>query len=113
MNLGAGVAVVRTLRSFGVRSAAVKWPNDVWVDNKKLCGILVDSDVEFLVLGIGINLNEDMSGCSDERVSRTSTSVRMCSGGAEVGATEQFTSDRMFSFSFVMSFKHITSRELS
>lgn len=90
MNLGAGVAVVRTLRSFGVRSAAVKWPNDVWVDNKKLCGVMVDSDVDFLVLSVGVNLNEDMTCCSDEKVSRTSTSVRMCSGGTEVPLMKLF-----------------------
>lgn len=42
----------------------LKWPNDVWVGNKKICGILAECH-EFkkkaLVIGIGINVNEDVS----------------------------------------------------
>jgi len=41
-------------------SALVKWPNDVWVDGKKVAGILVEAR-EWAVLGIGVNVAVDVS----------------------------------------------------
>lgn len=41
---------------------AIKWPNDILYDNKKICGVLVESNLnkkEFII-GIGINLNQRM-----------------------------------------------------
>jgi BirA family transcriptional regulator, biotin operon repressor / biotin---[acetyl-CoA-carboxylase] ligase len=60
VTLAAGVAVAEAVVDFGVR-AAVKWPNDVVVAGRKLAGILTEmttrgGSLEFLVLGIGINL---------------------------------------------------------
>lgn len=59
--LGA-LAVVRTLETLGLKGAALKWPNDVLVGEKKICGILaklvLEPEGQFsLVLGIGLNLN--------------------------------------------------------
>lgn len=55
----AGVAVDRTARDCGVASG-LKWPNDVLVDGRKLCGILVERAEGLAgpaaVLGIGLNL---------------------------------------------------------
>jgi BirA family biotin operon repressor/biotin-[acetyl-CoA-carboxylase] ligase len=58
-----GKAVQRFLgREFNI-DAAIKYPNDLLVDGKKICGILAESDTiagkntpEFVVLGTGINL---------------------------------------------------------
>ncbi|NLZ19459.1 MAG: biotin--[acetyl-CoA-carboxylase] ligase [Bacteroidales bacterium] len=41
----------------------IKWPNDIWVENRKICGILIENILEegFLresIVGIGLNLNE-------------------------------------------------------
>jgi len=42
----------------------VKWPNDIYVESKKICGMMVDADSiggkNIYSLGIGINVNEDM-----------------------------------------------------
>lgn len=54
--LAAGLAMAETLDSFGL-SAGVKWPNDVWVGGKKICGILVEADSGFVVVGVGLNVN--------------------------------------------------------
>lgn len=76
--LGA-VAVQAALRSVAAVSAAVttKWPNDVLVDGKKVCGILVEGalsgdQIEWAVLGVGLNVNiaeQDMAAISAEATS--------------------------------------------
>lgn len=62
----ATVAVAKTLGAFGIE-ARVKWPNDVLVGGKKVCGILAESrmttggapGLEHAILGIGLNVNLD------------------------------------------------------
>lgn len=43
--------------------ATIKWPNDIYVDGKKICGILVetilDSDLKGVIVGIGLNVNSN------------------------------------------------------
>ena len=57
--------VARTLQEmFGLRTE-VKWPNDVLVNGRKICGILTETStkgniVEFAVVGIGLNVNIDL-----------------------------------------------------
>jgi BirA family transcriptional regulator, biotin operon repressor / biotin---[acetyl-CoA-carboxylase] ligase len=60
----AAVAVAEALAGCGVRSVEIKWPNDVLVSGKKVCGILVETGllaeaVEWVVVGIGINITRD------------------------------------------------------
>lgn len=57
----AGLAAWQAVHALGAARAAVKWPNDVLVDGRKLGGVLVEpriaaGRVEFAVLGIGINV---------------------------------------------------------
>jgi BirA family biotin operon repressor/biotin-[acetyl-CoA-carboxylase] ligase len=56
------LAVVDTLESYGIRKVGIKWPNDVRVDHRKICGVLPEAawDGERLlgaVIGIGLNVN--------------------------------------------------------
>ena len=58
----ATLAVRDRLRDEGVQ-AVIKWPNDIYVGKKKICGMLVENglegtDVDWSVVGIGINLNQ-------------------------------------------------------
>lgn len=62
--LMAGVAVYELLKSFEI-AADIKWPNDILVGDKKICGILADA-VETpqglaVILGIGINLKGELA----------------------------------------------------
>jgi len=52
------VAVADTLKSYGVKPV-IKWPNDVLVSGKKICGILIENDYYGgkIVTGIGVNIN--------------------------------------------------------
>lgn len=77
----------KAARAFGV-DAGVKWPNDVWVGDQKMAGVLADSQVadddranSFLLLGIGINVNGDMSTGA---LGRSATSMRACLQGADI-----------------------------
>lgn len=59
------LAVAETVHEMFDLRAEVKWPNDVLVSGKKICGILTetivkDNMVEFAVIGVGINVNIDM-----------------------------------------------------
>lgn len=61
LSLAVGVAVAETLAATGVPRLALKWPNDLQADGRKLGGILIELGGEFLgpchaVIGIGINL---------------------------------------------------------
>jgi BirA family biotin operon repressor/biotin-[acetyl-CoA-carboxylase] ligase len=62
ITLMAAVALAETVGCFIARPPAIKWPNDILVDGKKLAGILAEAAcdaqrVEYVILGIGVNLN--------------------------------------------------------
>lgn len=50
----AAAAVCKALRSFGV-DAKIKWVNDVFIDGRKVCGILCERVDGYIIIGIGIN----------------------------------------------------------
>jgi BirA family transcriptional regulator, biotin operon repressor / biotin---[acetyl-CoA-carboxylase] ligase len=63
VTLLAAVSVTKALRGMGLE-AVIKWPNDVLVNGKKICGILTEMSAEtdrvnFIILGIGVNVNND------------------------------------------------------
>lgn len=44
-------------------SARIKWPNDIWIENRKICGILIENTLDkdriaTSIVGIGLNVNE-------------------------------------------------------
>src|SRR5690349_17443375 len=56
----AALAVAQTLQKLGL-AAQIKWPNDVLIAGRKVCGILIESvwsgeDVDCVVIGIGVNV---------------------------------------------------------
>jgi BirA family biotin operon repressor/biotin-[acetyl-CoA-carboxylase] ligase len=53
----AGVAVARALERFG-GTVGLKWPNDVLVGGKKLGGILIETDSDVALIGVGVNIDE-------------------------------------------------------
>ena len=68
--LKAGLAVVRVLQSVGI-SAGLKWPNDVLVEDRKIAGVLIETDGGHSLVGIGLNLTSaplDTATCVDRYV---------------------------------------------
>lgn len=65
-----GVAVARVLNAYGLR-CRLKWPNDVLVRDKKICGILTEIDAEmdrvnYVIAGIGVNVNNEVGDFPEE-----------------------------------------------
>lgn len=61
---GAAAAVCETLSRFGL-TPVIKWPNDVYVNGKKICGILIENalsgkNVGSSVVGVGLNVNNEL-----------------------------------------------------
>ena len=56
LSLDTGLAVLKTLKIFGIDSK-LKWPNDLLVSEKKICGILLEKSSENVIIGIGLNVN--------------------------------------------------------
>lgn len=54
--LAAGLAVAEAIEAFGIQPG-IKWPNDVWIGQRKVAGILVEAGNDFVVVGIGLNVN--------------------------------------------------------
>ncbi|MGY2339569.1 bifunctional biotin--[acetyl-CoA-carboxylase] ligase/biotin operon repressor BirA [Pseudomonas sp. SDO5532_S415] len=81
LSLVVGLAVMQALRELGVPGVGLKWPNDVLVGQKKIAGILLElvgdpADVCHVVLGVGINVNMQMT----DEVDQQWTSMRLESG---------------------------------
>lgn len=55
LTLIAALAVVNAAEALGV-SAGIKWPNDILVKGKKLCGILASAEQGAVIMGIGVNI---------------------------------------------------------
>ncbi len=63
LSLLAGLAIARAVEEVTPGLAPrIKWPNDLWIDDRKLCGILCDMQAEadcvrYLIVGVGVNVN--------------------------------------------------------
>ncbi len=64
MSIVTGVVIAEALEGLGINTVQLKWPNDLYLDNKKLCGVLVEVVEQTkehidLVIGFGLNVNMD------------------------------------------------------
>jgi BirA family biotin operon repressor/biotin-[acetyl-CoA-carboxylase] ligase len=73
--MAAALAVAELLESEGV-DASLKWPNDVLVNGKKICGILSEGIPGGVIIGIGLNVNMR----SADHIDQPATSVRIETG---------------------------------
>jgi BirA family transcriptional regulator, biotin operon repressor / biotin---[acetyl-CoA-carboxylase] ligase len=87
--LVAAVAVCEACERFASASCAIKWPNDVWVDGRKVAGILLEGRPAegWAVLGIGINVATAPDELPPE-LRETATSLRAAAMSRERPAVE-------------------------
>ena len=82
LTLVAAMATTRAIRRVTGVPALIKWPNDIVMNGKKVCGILTEMSAQFdyinhIVIGIGINVhNEDFP----EEIAKTASSLYLESG---------------------------------
>lgn len=61
-----GISVLRGIRRIEELDLKFKWTNDIYLDDKKLSGILVEKVNNFFIMGIGINVNNKELGTTNE-----------------------------------------------
>lgn len=77
----AGLAVAQTLNEKYGLFVQTKWPNDVLVRGKKVCGMLVETNsterkLNFAVLGVGVNVNFDVKNVLPNALTEAATSLK-------------------------------------
>ena len=91
ISIATGLAVAETLNPYCGGRAELKWPNDVLIGGKKVCGILAqmktaESGIDFVVVGIGINVNLRREQLPDE-IREIATSLAI-EAGCEISRSE-------------------------
>ena len=80
LTMASSVAIVQGIKNATGLHPVIKWPNDLLINGKKVCGILTELDAEmdrinYTVVGIGINVNnqlgEDLQGTATSLIQET------------------------------------------
>lgn len=63
LNMAVSLAIQDFLKNEGVMNARIKWPNDVFVGNHKMGGVLIENQlsgnkIKYSIIGIGLNINQ-------------------------------------------------------
>lgn len=90
----ASLAVVRSIELVTGLKAQIKWPNDILINGKKVCGILIENEVRgsalaFAVIGIGINLKLSLADFPEVAAAATCLADEL---GKEVSRLEMIRS---------------------
>lgn len=78
-SLAAAVAVAETCEQLAEVEATIKWPNDIWIEQRKVAGILIEArpehDIEcsWMVVGIGLNTALDVTQLPQELEQRSTS----------------------------------------
>ncbi len=76
------LSIVRCIQSCASQGLAIKWPNDIYINHRKVCGILAESSTRGnssnIVIGAGINVNNQVAHLSDLR--HPAVSLKECRG---------------------------------
>lgn len=75
-----GVAIAKTLKDVFNINVGIKWPNDLLIGNKKICGILTEAvtdhdNLDAVLVGVGIDVNIDEKDMPD-KLQKVATSVK-------------------------------------
>ncbi|WP_405322416.1 biotin--[acetyl-CoA-carboxylase] ligase [Methanobrevibacter thaueri] len=78
ITIGTGVAVAKAIERTGINFAEIKWPNDIIIHDKKVCGILTEAVTTFntidsVIIGVGIDANIDIDDFPEELQDGTTT----------------------------------------
>ena len=79
LTLVMALAVTEAMEELVPGKSGIKWPNDIVMNGKKVCGILTEMNLEqntidYVVIGVGINVNQSLF---DEEIAITATSIAL------------------------------------
>lgn len=84
ISMATALAIKEAIKKFINAEVKVKWPNDVLINDKKVCGILIESsmqlassEIDYVVIGMGINVNNESF---DPLIENIATSLKKESG---------------------------------
>ena len=59
LSIFTALEIVDLIEKYNIQNVSVKWPNDVLVGDKKVCGILLEGQLpDYVVIGVGLNVNQ-------------------------------------------------------
>lgn len=78
ITLATGVAVAKTFEKIGVENPEIKWPNDIIINDKKICGVLTEAvtksnRIENVIVGVGIDANLNIEDFPEDIQEGTTT----------------------------------------
>ena len=77
LSLITAVEVAKAIEQYKIPGVSIKWPNDVLIGDKKMCGILAEAKLpDYVVVGVGLNVNQK-DFPSDLRRPATSMSLEL------------------------------------
>ena len=81
------LSVAQAVEEVAGAAATIKWPNDIVVNKKKICGMLTEmtmtpemDEIQYIVVGVGINVNNSSPEEFEEGIRPTATSLRIETG---------------------------------
>ena len=112
VTMAASVSVADAIQKSTGLTPEIKWPNDVLINGKKVCGILTEFDAEmdrinYVVVGIGINVNNDIS----KDISKIAVSLKQLTGSkvSRVNLLKSILTkfDEMYNYILTGNFRYV------
>jgi BirA family biotin operon repressor/biotin-[acetyl-CoA-carboxylase] ligase len=72
----ASLSIIRTLECFGFSKLSIHWPNDVLLNNRKICGVVCERYQNSVICGIGLNVNIERFGQRIDNATSMSIELR-------------------------------------
>ena len=88
ITIGASIAVARSISDIAGFDVKIKWPNDIILNSRKVCGILTEMSLEeenvnYIVVGIGVNILQEMDDFPED-IKALATSLKIEAKDADV-----------------------------
>ncbi|MCM8804362.1 MAG: biotin--[acetyl-CoA-carboxylase] ligase [Candidatus Omnitrophica bacterium] len=53
------LSLIETFKYYGIKNCKIKFPNDIIINDKKICGILIEKSGDFYIVGVGVNVKKN------------------------------------------------------
>lgn len=115
LNKAVANALHRTLTNFISSKMDIKWPNDIWVNGKKIAGILIENNwrsqsLQHSIIGIGININQifpsDDPWCSMYSITNEHFEIEFILDQLQLQIKDQFGLLEQFNFQLIDEYYH-------